>query len=62
MPVNETPRRPRKRCHNCGLPCNDMFCCHWCLNTYLARREVHQAGRRRRARSHSNKGSVPGAE
>ena len=62
MPANETPRRPRERCYNCGLPCNGMFCCDWCLNTYLARRDAHQVARQRRARSQSREGSVPAAD
>lgn len=56
MPANETPKSPRKRCHNCGLPCNGMFCCDWCMSAYLARRDAHQAARRRRARSQPDKG------
>ncbi len=62
MPANETPKSPRKRCHNCGLPCNGMFCCDWCMSAYLARRDAHQAVRRRRARSQLDKGSAPGAD
>lgn len=56
MQVNKTTSSTKKHCHNCGLLCNGMFCCEWCLNTYCARQDAH----RRRARSQSNKGSTPG--
>lgn len=52
---------PTKHCQNCGLACNGMFCCEWCMSAYLARRDAHQVARRRRARSRPNKGSAPGA-
>ncbi len=40
MPTNEAPKSPRKRCLNCGLSCDGMFCCDSCLNTFIARREA----------------------
>ncbi len=60
MQVNKRSSNPRKRCHNCGLPCNGMFCCEWCLNTYWARQAAHRVADQRRERSQSNKGSTPG--
>ena len=50
---------PTKRCQNCGLACNGMFCCEWCMNAYLARRDAHRIARRRPARSQPNEGKVP---
>jgi len=61
MQTDKTPSGPTTRCHNCGLPCNGMFCCEWCINTYLARRDAHRVARRHRARSQPNEGSAPGA-
>lgn len=61
MQVNKTSNNPRKRCQNCGLPGNRMFCCEWCLDAYLARQNAHRVARRRQARSQSDKGSAPGA-
>ena len=52
---------PTKRCHNCGLACNGMFCCEWCLSTYLARLDAHRIARRCRARLQPKDGSAPGA-
>ncbi len=40
MPTNEAPRSPRKRCLNCGLSRDAMFCCDWCLNTFIARQDA----------------------
>lgn len=54
MRADKAPRDPRKRCHNCGLPCNGLFCSEWCIDTYLARRDAHQVARRRPARSQPN--------
>jgi hypothetical protein len=62
MPADDAHKNPKKRCHNCGLPCSGMFCCDWCLSTYLARRDAHQAVRQRRTRSQSNKCSPPGSD
>ena len=44
MPTNEAARSPRKRCLNCGLSCDGMFCCDWCLNTFIARRDAAKEG------------------
>ena len=49
MRMNEQSRSPTKRCQNCALPCNGMFCCEWCMGTYLARRNAHDVARRERA-------------
>ena len=46
MPKRKEQQKPNKRCHNCGLTCVGMFCCDWCMNTYLARRAAHQVARR----------------
>jgi hypothetical protein len=62
MQVNEGPKNPRERSHNCGLPCNGMFCCDWCTTAYLARRDAHRVARRRRAQSQPDKGSAAGAD
>ncbi len=62
MPTNEARGSLKKRCHNCGLPCNGIFCCDWCLNTYIARRDAHRVDRRRRARSRPDKGLASGAD
>ena len=61
MQADKTSRSPTKRCHNCGLACKGMFCCDWCMDAYLARRDAHGAARRRRARSQLNEGSAPRA-
>lgn len=61
MQADRIPSSPTERCHNCGLACNGMLCCEWCINTYLARQDAHRVARRRRARSHPNEGSAPGA-
>ena len=61
MQADKTSSGPTKRCHNCGLECTGMFCCEWCVNTYLARQDAHRVARRRRARSQPNEGSGPGA-
>ncbi len=61
MPTNEAPKSPRKRCLNCRLSCDDIFCCDWCLKTYKARLDAHQVGHRQRASSQADKDSAPGA-
>ena len=38
-----------KQCHNCGVPCKDMFCTDWCMDAYLARRDAHETDRQRQA-------------
>ncbi len=40
MSTNEGSRSPRKLCLNCGLSCDGMFCCNWCLNAFIARRDA----------------------
>ena len=40
MSRNEEPTNPRKLCLNCGLSCDGMFCCNWCLNAFMARRDA----------------------
>ena len=61
MLADKNLRSPTKRCHNCGLECNGMFCCEWCINTYLEREEAHRVARRAGAASRPNKGSTPDA-
>jgi hypothetical protein len=60
MQANKTSGRPTNRCHNCGLPCNTMFCCDWCVDAYLARLKVHRGEHGRPARTRLNKDSTPG--
>jgi len=57
--ADNTLSRPTKRCHNCNLACNGMFCCEWCINTYLARQDAHRVSRRSCARSQPIEGSAP---
>ena len=59
MQARKKPRGPKARCHNCGLECNRMFCCEWCVNTYVSRQNAHQAARRRRTRSQPDEGTGP---
>lgn len=61
MPTNEATGTPRKHCLNCGLSCEDIFCCDWCLKTYKARLDAHQVGHRQRAPSQAGKASASGA-
>jgi hypothetical protein len=61
MGTDKPPRRPTKRCYNCGLACNGMFCCEWCIDTYYARQDAQRAASRRRAQSQPNQGLAPGA-
>ena len=60
MEANEASRNPKKHCQNCGLACNGMFCCEWCVSTYCARRDAHRMAGRRRAQSQSDEDSTPG--
>lgn len=61
MQANEAPRSPKGCCHNCGLPCKGMFCCDWCFDTYLARRDAHRVAHRRKAQAQPDKGSETAA-
>jgi hypothetical protein len=60
MNTEKTSRRPTKRCHNCGLACHGMFCCDWCMDAYLARRDAEEVARRRGGRSRPDERSGPG--
>jgi hypothetical protein len=61
MQADRKTSGPTKSCHNCGLTCNGMFCCEWCINTYLARQDAHRVIRRCQAQSKPNEGSAPEA-
>lgn len=62
MQADKASRRPTTHCHNCGLACNELFCCEWCTNTYLARMEAHRGGQARHVRSRPDKSSMPGTD
>lgn len=55
MSTNRTSSEASTTCRNCGLGCRSMFCCDWCMDAYLARRD---AGRERCVRLEA---SQPGA-
>jgi hypothetical protein len=61
MKTDDTPSRPQKRCYNCSLPCNGMFCCDWCMDAYLARRDADRAARRRQTPEQPDQRSTPEA-
>jgi len=53
--------KPGRCCHNCGLECNGMFCCAWCVNAYLARLDAHRTAHRQGGQAKPGEGPKAGS-